>query len=82
MRKQKIKTVNLKVPQELWQMAFDLSMEISPDKTKLISPINIFRISINHLYETAVYRGIKFVSKEELDKEKKLLKEKANKHVN
>ena len=44
MKAQKEKTETLKIPQDLWQRMFDISMEISPDKKNLIKPLPILAI--------------------------------------
>ena len=82
MKAQKEKTETLKIPQELWQRMFDISMEISPDKQNLIKPLPILAIAINHLHETAHTRGVAFVSQKEFDEIKAEAKESASKHLN
>ena len=82
MKAQKEKTETLKIPQELWQRMFDISMEISPDKKNLIKPLPILAIAINHLHETAHTRGVAFVSQKEFDDIKAEAKESASKHLN
>ena len=82
MKAQKEKTETLKIPQDLWQRMFDISMEISPDKKNLIKPLPILAIAINHLHETAHTRGVAFVSQKEFDDIKAEAKESASKHLN
>ena len=82
MKAQKEKMETLKIPQDLWQRMFDISMEISPDKKNLIKPLPILAIAINHLHETAHTRGVAFVSQKEFDEIKAEAKESASKHLN
>ncbi len=82
MKAQKEKTETLKIPQDLWQRMFDISMEISPDKKNLIKPLPILAIAINHLHEPTHTRGVAFVSQKEFDEIKAEAKESASKHLN